>query len=73
MRVNEARLNGVTVCGRTARWIFKGAFTVALLVCAGLSGAPAMAQTGGDGAIQPVKPILKPPSSRMFSPFSIRF
>src|SRR5215469_17016128 len=56
MRGNEAGLRYVWICGRTTwgratRWIFALGFAAALLV-AGLSGARAMAQTGGDGAIQ---------------------
>ena len=51
MRTNQRWLKEVTVGGRMARWFFRLA-AAALLVCAGLTWTPAMAQTGGDGAIQ---------------------
>jgi hypothetical protein len=37
---------------KTARWMFRVMFVAALLVGTGLTRTPAMAQTGGDGAIQ---------------------
>jgi hypothetical protein len=52
MRMNRTWMKDVTVSAKTARWMFQVAFAAALLVCAGPTWTPAMAQTGGDGAIQ---------------------
>src|SRR5580704_18857162 len=51
MRMNRTWMKDVTVSAKTARWMFRVVFAAAL-VCAGLTWTPAMAQTGGDGAIQ---------------------
>jgi len=51
MRTNERWMKDVTVSVKGARWIFRMAFAAALLVGAGLLWTPAMAQTGGQGAI----------------------
>ena len=52
MRTNKRWNKDVTVRAKAARWMFRVAFAAALLVCGGLIWTPAMAQTGGDGAIQ---------------------
>ncbi len=52
MRMNERWMKDGTVGGKTSGWIYKLGFAVALLAGTGLTGTPAMAQTGGDGAIR---------------------
>src|ERR1700748_1123330 len=51
MRWNEAGLKVVGVGVKTPRWLFGVFFAAALLLCACLTWTPAMAQTGGQGAI----------------------
>jgi len=51
MRTNERWIKDVTVSAKSALRIFRVAFAATLLVGAGLLWTPAMAQTGGQGAI----------------------
>lgn len=52
MRANETGTKDLSICVKAARWMCRTAFVAGLLVFAGLTWTPAMAQTGGEGAIQ---------------------